>query len=181
MSLFDKDFEEIFTSQIVSMIGGVLVGTIIAVYTNQTLLIPGMLILLPGFLEMRGNISGSFASRLSSGLFLGVINPKRIKTHIIKGNLAGSFSQALIVSLILGLIVFLFNFFVLKIVMPKIILVPLFAAIIANAVEIPLTLSATLYFFKKGHDPNNIMGPFVTTVGDITSVLALLFALMVTV
>jgi mgtE-like transporter len=142
------------------------------------LLIPGMLVLLPGFLEMRGNISGSFASRLSSGLFLGVINPNKIKAHIIKGNLIGSFLQAIIVSFCLGLIVFFFNFFVLGVFMPKIILVPLLAGIVANAIEIPLTLLMTLNLFKRGHDPNNIMGPFVTTTGDITSIIALIFALV---
>jgi mgtE-like transporter len=179
MGLFDKDFEEILTAQIISIIGGILVGTLLAIYTDNILIIPGMLILLPGFLEMRGNISGTFASRISSGLFLGVINPRIIKTHIIKGNLLGSFLQAIIVSFVLGLIAFLFNYFFLDIVILKIIFVPLVAAIIANAIEIPLTLFVTLYLFKKGHDPNNIMGPFVTSTGDVTSVLALIFALVI--
>jgi mgtE-like transporter len=179
MGIIDKDFEEILTSQIVSTIGGILVGTIIAIYTDQLLLIPGMLILLPGFLEMRGNISGSFASRLSSGLFLGLINPKKIKSHLIKGNLEGSFLQALVVSLCLGIVAFLFNVFLLKIYIFEIIFAPIIAAVIANMIEIPITLIVTLYLFRKGHDPNNIMGPFVTAMGDITSVLSLLFVLVV--
>lgn len=179
MGLIDKNFEEILTAQIVSIVGGIIVGIIIAVYTENLLIIPGMLILLPGFLEMRGNISGSFASRLSSGLFLGVIKPNRIKTHIIKGNLIGSFLQAIIVSFFLGLVAFLFNYFFLHFVTLNIIFVPLVAAIIANAVEIPLTLFFTVYLFRRGHDPNNIMGPFVTSTGDITSVLSLILALVI--
>ncbi len=179
MAIFDKDFKEIFSSQVVSILGGLIAGTILAVYTNEILLIPGILILLPGFLEMRGNISGSFASRLSSGLFLGVVKPRIRETKLIKGNLFASFLLAVIVSFALGLIAFLFNYFVLHIVTLRIILIPLIAGVIANAVEIPLTLFATFYFFKKGHDPNNIMGPFVTSTGDITSVVSLLIALMI--
>jgi len=179
MAIFDKDFREIFSSQVVSILGGLIAGTILAVYTNQILLIPGMLILLPGFLEMRGNISGSFASRLSSGLFLGVVKPRIRETKLIKGNLFASFLLAIIVSFALGLIAFLFNYLLLKTITPKIILLPLIAGIIANAVEIPLTLFATFYLFKKGHDPNNIMGPFVTSTGDITSVVSLLIALVI--
>lgn len=179
MAIFDKDFREIFSSQVVSILGGLIAGTILAVYTNQILLIPGMLILLPGFLEMRGNISGSFASRLSSGLFLGVVKPRIRDTKLIKGNLFASFLLAVIVSFALGLIAFLFNYFVLHTITLKIILLPLIAGVIANAVEIPLTLFATFYLFKKGHDPNNIMGPFVTSTGDITSVVSLLIALMI--
>jgi len=177
--VFDKNFKEIFSSQVVSVIGGLIVGSIIAIHTERMLLIPGMLILLPGFLEMRGNISGSFASRLSSGLFLKVIKPNKINTKIIRGNLAASFLQVIIVSLALGLIAFLFNFLALHILTPRIILIPVIAAIIANIVEIPLTLFTTFYLFKKGHDPNNIMGPFVTSTGDVTSTVALLIALVV--
>ncbi len=178
-SIFDKNFKEIFSSQIVSVIGGLIVGTILAIHTERMLLIPGMLILLPGFLEMRGNISGSFASRLSSGLFLKVIKPNKINTKVIRGNLAASFLQVIIVSLALGLIAFLFNFLALHILTPRIILIPVIAAIIANIVEIPLTLFTTFYLFKKGHDPNNIMGPFVTSTGDVTSTVSLLIALVV--
>lgn len=179
MKIFDKNFSEIFSSQIVSIMGGLIAGTLIAIYTNKLLLIPGMLILLPGFLEMRGNISGSFASRLSSGLFLGLIDPNKYKTKIIRGNLISSFSLAIFVSLILGLIAFIFNYFILHALTFNIILLPLIAGIIANAIEIPLTLVTTFYLFKKGHDPNNIMGPFVTSTGDITSILALLIALVI--
>lgn len=177
--IFDKNFKEILSSQVVSVIGGLIVGSIIVIYTERMLLIPGMLILLPGFLEMRGNISGSFASRLSSGLFLKVIKPDKVNTKIIKGNLAASFLQVIIVSLALGLIAFLFNLLALDIITPRIILIPVIAAIIANIVEIPLTLFTTFYLFKKGHDPNNIMGPFVTSTGDVTSTVALLIALVV--
>ena len=113
MDIFVKDFREILSSQMVSIIGGLMAGIALAIYTDKLLLIPGMLIMLPGFLEMRGNISGSFASRLSSGLFLGVIKPGRIKTKIIKGNLLASFLLAILVSFALGLIAFSFNYLVL--------------------------------------------------------------------
>lgn len=177
MNIFDSSFKEIFSSQIISIIGGLIAGTMLAVHIDKILLIPGMLILLPGFLEMRGNISGSFAARLTAGLFLGVVSTKSIKTRIVKGNLLASFVLAVIVSFVLGLIAFLFNLLVFKISTPNIILIPLIAGVIANAIEIPLTLFATLYFFRKGHDPNNIMGPFVTSTGDITSIVSILIVL----
>ena len=176
LKLFDKNFKEIFTSELVSIIGGLIAGTLIAIHTDKLLLLPGMLILLPGFLEMRGNISGSFASRLSSGLFLGVIKPNKIKTHIIKGNLIASFILAGMVSLLLGCLAFGFNYFVLHIVYYRIIFLPLIAGLIANAIEIPLTLFATFALFKRGYDPNNIIVPFITSTGDISSIIALIIA-----
>lgn len=37
---------------------------------------PGLLVLIPGAIGMRGNIFGSFASRLSTALHIGIIDPK---------------------------------------------------------------------------------------------------------
>ncbi len=179
MGFFDKNFREIFTSEMVSLLGGLFAGTMLAIYTDKLLLIPGMLLLLPGFLEMRGNISGTLASRLSSGLFLDVIKPNRPSRRIVRGNLLASFFLAIVASLALGIIGFVFNYFVLGVFYPRIILLPLIAGIIANAIEIALTFSATFYFFRKGHDPNNIMGPFITTTGDISSILSLLIVIAI--
>jgi len=177
--LFDSSFKEIFSAQIVSLIAGLFAGTLLAIYTDKLLLLPGILLLLPGFLELRGNISGSFASRLSSGLFLKVIHPNKLNTKIIHSNLFASFFLAIVICLVLGVITFLFDYFFMGIVMVKIILLPLIAGVIANGIEITLTLFSTVYFFKKGHDPNNIMGPLITSTGDITSIISLFIALAI--
>jgi mgtE-like transporter len=179
MGLFDKNFKEIILTQLVCRIGALIGGTILAACTNKLLLIPGMLILLPGFLEMRGNISGTFASRISAGLLLGEINPKKMNNRIIAGNLIASFILVVIVSLALGFVSFLFTWIVFKQIEYHIIIMALIAALIANCIEISLTLIATFYLYRKGHDPNNIMGPFITTTGDVTSILSLLIALVI--
>jgi len=179
MNIFDKKFKEILSSQMVSIAGGLIAGTLLAIYTDKLFIIPGMLILLPGFLEMRGNISGSLAARLTSGMFLKVVKKNKINTKIVRGNIFASFFLAIIISLLLGIFAFLFNMWIFHIIMPKIILIPLIAGILANIIEIPITILATFYIFRKGHDPDNIMGPFVTSSGDIVSVVALLFVIMV--
>ena len=179
MDIFDRGFAEILSSQMVSIIGGIVAGTLLAVYMDKVILIPGILILLPGFLEMRGNISGSLSSRLSSGLFLGAVSKRKTWTKVTKGNVIASFILAIAVSFILGLVAFSFNVLVLGASTPGIIAVSVIAAVIANAIEIPLTLFFTFYLFRRGHDPNNVMGPFVTSTGDITSIVALLIALAV--
>lgn len=179
MAFFDRNFFEIASAEFVSLAGGLLAGIVLVAYTEQLLLLPGMLILLPGFLELRGNISGSFSSRLSSGLFLGVLHPKRFRDKIVIQNLLASFFLAFVISAALGLLAFGFTFALFGIVSYKILIIPIFAGILANAVEIPLALFATFWLFSKGHDPNNIMGPFVSTTGDIVSILALLAALVI--
>ncbi len=179
MKIFDKNFKEIFFSQLVSIFGGLIAGTFLAIYTNQLLLIPGMLILIPGFLEMRGNISGTFASRISSGLFLGVVKPEYHETKLVKGNMLAAFLLGIIVSAFLGLIAFAFTYATMGVLAPRIILLPMIAAVLTDFIEIPLTWFATIWLFRKGHDPNNIMGPFLTSTGDISSIVALLIAMVI--
>jgi mgtE-like transporter len=179
MGFFDRNFGEILSSQMLCVLIDLVAGTILAICTGKILLIPGMLILLPGFLEMRGNISGSMACRLSSGMFLGVVRPDKYNTRITRGNLIASFLMVIVLTFVLGSIAFLFSLFVFGIYTLQIIILPVIAGIIANAIEIPLTLFMTLYLFRKGHDPNNIMGTFVTSTGDISSIVSLLIALVI--
>ncbi len=176
---FDKNFKEILSSQAISITGGLIAGTFLAVRINELILIPGLLIILPGFLEMRGNISGTLSARISSGLFLGVIKPKHIKNRVVKGNLIASFFLAILVSLVLGLLAFAFNYFFLDTVSLKIILLPVIAGALANLIEVPLALMFTFVLFKRGHDPNNIIGPVLTSSGDVISIICLLVTLVI--
>ena len=178
-SIFDKNFYDMFSSELVSLSGGLLAGLLLAIYSGKLLFLPGMLILLPGFLEMRGNISGTMSSRISSGLFLKIIKPNKINTKIIRGNLFASFFLAILVSSALGLLAFVFNYFITGVFATKIILLPLVAGLLANAIEVPFVLFATIYLFRKGHDPGNIMGPVITTSGDVISIVSLLAAFAV--
>lgn len=181
MVLFDKNFKELLYTQLFAVIGGLIAGIFLAAYTDKIFLIPGMLIIIPGFMAMRGNISGTLASRISSGLYLKKINPKKLNTKPLRGNLNASFTLAVIVSLAIGLIAFAFSYIVTKEVNIQIILIPLIGGVISTIILTPITLITTIKLFQKGYDPDNIMGPFVTTIGDVTSIISLLIAIIIVV
>lgn len=172
-----KDFKEILSSEIISITGGLFAGTMLVFAVDEIYLIPGLFILLPGFLEMRGNISGSLSARLSSGLFVGALKPGK-KSKILKGNVFASIILVIIVSIILGIIAYFTSYFIFGISNLDIILIALIAGILSNFIEIPLTIFSTFWLFRHGHDPNNIMGPYITTIGDIVSIFSLLIAIV---
>ena len=174
-----KDFDEILTAEMASTAGGLAAGTLLAFITNQIELIPALLIFLPGFLEMRGSISGSLAARLSSGLFLGAERPRMRKNRILRGNVAAALLLVVIVSLVLGAVAFLANAALFGIHDSRIIGIALVAGILSNLIEIPVTVLATFWLFRHGHDPNNIMGPYVTTTGDISSIISIFIAVLI--
>src|SRR3989344_6234774 len=174
-----KDMKEMLSSELISVTGGLIAGFMLASATNQLELIPGILILLPGFLEMRGNISGALSARLSAGMFLGKLKPKFENSRILKSNILACFAQVLIVSFVLGIVSFLSVDIFFGISNMKIVYIAILAGILSNLIEIPLTTIATFWLFRHGHDPNNIMGPYVTTTGDLVSIVSLLIAIVI--
>jgi mgtE-like transporter len=174
-----KDFDEILTAEMASTAGGLLAGTLLAFITNQIELIPALLIFLPGFLEMRGNISGSLAARLSSGLYLGAERPRLRKNRILKGNVSAAMLLVIVVSLILGIVAFLANMVFFGILDFRIVWIAIIAGLLSNVVEIPIAVLTTFWLFRHGHDPNNVMGPYVTTSGDISSIVAIFIAIVI--
>jgi mgtE-like transporter len=172
-----QDFREILTSELISVTGGLFAGFLLALFTDQLLLIPGIFILIPGFLEMRGNISGSLSARLGSGLWVGALRPQLRKNRVLHGNLLASAVLVLAVSLVLGAVAYAASLLFFGINAPQLLAVALLAGIISNVIEIPLTAATTFWLFRRGHDPANIMGPYVTTTGDIISIVSLVAAI----
>lgn len=179
MKVLDRDFDDIFFSQFTAIVGGLVAGAIIATNRGNFFETPGLLVIIPGLLEVRGSIAGTFASRISSGLMLGVIKPTRVLTKMMKENFLATFMLSIAVSTVVGIMGFLFNLITIQEFSTNIILIAVSAGVMANLIEIPLTLLITLLIFRKGHDPNNIIGPFVTSTSDIISILAVLFAFQI--
>lgn len=176
-----KDFGEMLSGEFISVTGGLLAGTMLAFATNQIALLPGLFILLPGFLEMRGNISGTLAARLGSGLWTGALRPRVRRNRILRGNLVADVFLAIAVSFVLGLVAYAASALLFGIYNIALIYVAVIAGVLSNIIEIPATVLVTFWLFRHGHDPDNIMGPYITTIGDIISVIALLAAIVLVV
>lgn len=176
---FSKNFKEIFITQMISITGGLLAGSILAFALDKIYLIPGFFILLPGLLDMRGSVSDSLAARLGAGLHLGAINKKKILNRITIGNIKAAFALSLIISSIIGIAAYFAIYIISGMQYPKIILISIFAAFLTNIIEVPMTVLLTFWLFRKGYDPDNIMGPYVSTSGDIVTVLSLLIAVVI--
>ena len=173
-----REFEEILVSEFVSVTGGVIAGAILAAYLDKIALVPGILILLPGFLEMRGNISGALAARLSAGLHLGLLD-RGNHPRLLRANVWAAFALSVVVSAILGVVAYAGTYFFFHMHAPKIILIAVLASVISNVILVPLTTHMTFWLFRHNLDPDNIMGPYITTVGDIVSIVSLVIAIVV--
>ena len=68
--------KESFIALLICALGDLFAGIILGNMTFFLETFPGLLVIIPGAIGMRGNIFGSFASRLSTNLHIGIVSPK---------------------------------------------------------------------------------------------------------
>lgn len=169
---------DILKSQLVSIIGGLLAGSILAARIKHLHLLPGFFILFPGFLELQGNINATIAARIGSLLHTkGIKQADEIKDPQVKNNLLAAFTLSTISSIILGAVCFLLTFLILRELVLKLILISLLSGLIVSLILVPLTLVTSVWLYKRGLDPDNVMGPFLTSLTDIISVVVLILVI----
>lgn len=170
----EKDFFEILIAQLIANTAGIFAGSLIAFYKDALLLIPGLLILIPGFLEMKGSIFGSLNARIGSHLHV----DKKVSHYFIIKNALASFILTVILSLALGGVAFFATKMIFGVATTKIVYFSFIAGIISSIILIPISIKTNLWLFKHGYDPDDIMGPYITSLEDIISVGAFVIAMM---
>ena len=173
------ELEEIVFAEFVSVTGGVLAGFGLTLFLDKILAHPGLFILLPGLLAMRGNVSGTMAARLSAALQLHRLSPRIKHSRTIRDNILASLILALVGGFVLGFVAFLATLLFFHTASPSIILISVLATIISSIFMLPLTTGAVFWLFRHGLDPDDIMGPYITTIGDIIMVGSLYLAVTV--
>lgn len=170
---------QIIRGQVFSLTGGLIAGSLLSIYTDKLYLIPGIFVLLPGFLELQGSINGSMAARIGSIAHkFGVGKVDEVKDDHIKSNILASIFLNFTSSAFLGLLSFVLVKFFFGEEIPQLVAIPLIAAFFASAILIPVTEKVSTALYKRGTDPDNVMGPIVTSLGDVVSTVSILIAIL---
>ena len=156
-------------------LGAIVAGSTLGVMTDLLKEIPGLIVIIPAIIALRGNISTAFGSRLGSAYHLGVIDADNLWNEELKQNLIGSLMLSFVVSIIIGILAYVSS--ILMKVYPnplKLLSIVLIAGIISGIILTLLTISIIYLVFKRGYDPDNITGPALATFGDIITMLCIL-------
>ncbi len=158
-------------------IGAVIAGSTLNLMQNLFLEIPGLLIVIPAVIAMRGNISTAFGSRLGSAYHLGVIGKDNLLNKELKQNMIGSLTLSLVMSFFIGFLAYIVSFFMGISPSPlKIISIVTVAGVLSGLILSFMTIGIIYLVFKRGFDPDNITGPALATFGDIITILCILFS-----
>jgi mgtE-like transporter len=161
--------------ELVATVGGVIAGIIFSGMTNELDIIPGLLVIYPGVLGLRGNISSTLGSRLGSAIHLGLITDFDMKNPELTNNISGSLILSIITAAILG---FLGHFVTLALGFESAGALTLILICVISAFASGIILSFVAVFlaigtFRFGFDPDNVVTPSIATIGDIVSMLML--------
>ena len=157
-------------------LGGGLSGFILGNMTSVLDLIPGLIALIPAIIGMRGNISSAMGSRLGSAVHLGLVE-KGISSDIALENLKSSISLSVFVGFLLPIFFWVTTFLFSSSIRLNIILV-LMSISLLTGITSGILLSLLAFFIiiisiRYEIDPDNITGPLLTTVGDVTTLIIL--------
>ena len=175
-SEYSSVIKESFIALLICALGDLFAGIILGNMTFFLQTFPGLLVIIPGAIGMRGNIFGSFASRISTNLHIGLISPKFEFSEHLNNNIISSFVLTLILSLFLAIAAKLFCILLHfeSMSLMDFILISIIAGIISNLIMLPITMIVSFKSFNHGWDPDNITTPIIAAAGDLLTLPAII-------
>lgn len=163
--------------EILATFGGVIAGIILSGMTEQLEIIPGLLVITPAVLGLRGNISCALGSRLGSAVHMGLITRIERNPELIN-NIGGSLTLSLILTFLLGLMGHYMTVLLgLESAGPLILIsIAVIGGVSSGIILSIITVLLALGMFRFGFDPDNIVTPSIATIGDIVSMFMLFVA-----
>ena len=162
----------------VSAAGGLLAGSVLGGMNAELEAVPGLLVMVPAFLAIRGSVYGSLGSRLSSALHQGLIEPafevddrlaNAVLAAILNGLSASVFAAVLTFGLLSALDARVAPLWML-------VFIALVGGGLAGLALVVVIVTVVFTGFRRGMNPDDLVGPAVTTAGDVFGMASLFVA-----
>jgi mgtE-like transporter len=162
-------------------LGGTLAGLLLNAARTSLDLFPGLLVLVPAMQNLRGSISGSLASRLSTALHQGTVRPAFRDNPELPMYALASISLSIAMSLIIGMVSYLFCLLwnIHSLGPLGMVGVSVTVGALSGFVHLLVNLAVSITSFRMGLDPDNIAIPVLTILGDIVTILYFLMIVRV--
>ena len=161
-----------------STAAGFVAGLILGSITGTLELLPGLLVLIPASVGMRGMIFGAMGARLGTGIAAGVFEPT-----LRRGSLLGQNVEVAVISAVLS------SFYLAgmaKLVASAfgedtisfwdLVTISVVGGVLASAVILVVTVVLSVQSFRRGWDLDAVSTPMVTAIGDMVTLPALFLA-----
>jgi mgtE-like transporter len=167
-----------FGALLISSGGDLLAGLALAGLSNTLTTLPGLIILIPAAIGMRGNVMGALGSRLGTMIHAGTFRFSRRLGSDVGQNLSASIVLSLVTSVALA---FLARAVTLAIggksmSLTDFVVVSVIGAILSSFVVMFLTVAVAALCARRRWDLDNVAAPIVTAAGDTVTLPSLWIA-----
>ena len=173
--------KEGFIGLLFAVITASMAGLFLSSYREMLLLLPGLIIIVPGAINMRGTIYGSLSSRLCSALHLGTLERFKWDDPVLKKNTRTSFLQGAFLSVVLAFFAKLASIFlgIETISFFSFVLISFIGSMLAGVVLLAATYFVAFASYHHGWNPDNVTIPIITSLGDMITIPCILLAALV--
>ncbi|SFR35008.1 mgtE-like transporter [Halogeometricum rufum] len=172
-------YREALPALVASLVGGLVAGVILGGMRAELRDVPGLLVLVPALLATRGNVYGSLGARIATALHQGLIEPRvTAGDRRLRAAAAAALGNGLLASTFAAVAVFV----VLSALgsrvapLPVLVGVAVLAGLLSGVVLVAVVVTVVFAGYRRGRNPDTLVGPIVTTTGDVFGVLFLLVA-----
>ncbi len=161
-----------------STAAGFVAGLILGSITGTLELLPGLLVLIPASVGMRGMIFGAMGARLGTGIAAGVFVPTLRRGGLLAQNVEVAIISAILSSFYLAAMAKLVAsaFGEDTVSLWDLVTISVVGGVIASAVILVVTIVLAVKSFRRGWDLDAVSTPMVTAIGDMITLPALFLA-----
>lgn len=136
---------------------------------------PGLLVMIPAFIALRGGISGALGARMGSAIHMGLIGEGNLWNDESQQNVLAAVLLSAVLSCMAGVLSYATSVLVgLQTVgLVRLMLIATLAGTLAGVAQVGVTFGIILLAFRWGLDPDNVTTPTLATVGDVIAILLL--------
>lgn len=169
------NFRQGMAALLVSSAGDLAAGLALGFMTGTLDRLPGLIVLVPAAIGMRGNIFGALGSRLGTAIHTGEFEGRVERRNLAGQNVMASAALTLYLSIALAVlakeVARLFD--VETIPLTHYIAVSVVGGLLSSLVILGITLGIAAMSVKRGWDMDNVAAPVVTAAGDLVTLPAL--------
>jgi mgtE-like transporter len=150
-------------------VGEIFAGSVFGSIAEFLEFLPGLIVLIPAIMGLKGNIDITLGSRLGSAAHMGVISADNVWNDETKENVIASLILGVIMAIIAGILAHVTCILLglPSLGMVKLIGIALVSGFLAGTILAFFTVGIIMLSFKRGYDPDNITAPLLATTGDI--------------
>lgn len=168
-----------FVAHLLATATGLIAGLVLGSITGTLEQLPGLLVLVPAAVGLRGNVFGALGSRLGTLVATGNFRLSRRRDTPVGQNLEASVALSIGVSLLLAVVAKLVaEAFGVQdaITVADFVVVSVVGALIPTAVVLGITVAIAALGVRREWDIDNVSVPVVTAAGDVVTLPSLFLA-----